>query len=50
MNMDKDNEKHKSDIEYLVTSCMMSKNDEIRLETYSKVYEIVNVNVVVTVK
>lgn len=40
---DIDNNKFKSDVEYLVTSCMMSKNDEIRLEAYSKIYKIVNV-------
>ena len=40
---DIDNNKFKSDVEYLVTSCMMSKNDEIRLEAYSKIYKLVNV-------
>lgn len=40
---DIDNNKFKSDVEYLVTSCMMSKNDEIRLEAYSRIYKIVNV-------
>ncbi|CAF1113592.1 unnamed protein product, partial [Brachionus calyciflorus] len=45
MSLDKESESFKSDIEYLVTGCMMSKNDLIRLETYSTIYRIVNVSI-----
>lgn len=41
--MEKDVEKFKSEVEYVLTSCMMSKNDAIRLKTYSKIFQIVNV-------
>lgn len=41
--MEKEAENFKSDIEYLVTGCMMSKNDLIRIETYTAIYKIINV-------
>ena len=41
--MEKEIENFRSDVEYLITSCMMNKNDEIRLKAYSKIYQIVNV-------
>lgn len=43
MSIDKEAEAFKPDIEYLVTGCMMSKNDSIRIETYSAIYKITNV-------
>ncbi|RMZ94709.1 rotatin, partial [Brachionus plicatilis] len=42
MSLDKEAEAFKADIEYLVTGCMMSKNDLIRIETYSAIYRIIN--------
>lgn len=33
---------HKTDIEYLVTSCMISKNDKIRTQAYSSIAGLVN--------
>ncbi len=42
INLDQDDSNNKSDLEYLITSCMISKSDEIRIETYSTISRIVN--------
>ena len=36
--------KELKDVENLISSCMMSKSEEIRIETYSTTVRIVNVN------
>ena len=36
--------KYSHEIEYLVTSCMMSKSNEIRLESYSTILKLVTVS------
>ena len=36
--------KYSHEVEYLVTSCMMSKSNEIRLESYSTILRLVTVN------
>lgn len=41
--MERDIEKLKPEVEYVLTSCMMCKNDEIRLKTYSTIYQLVKV-------
>ena len=41
---DKEPEISKSEIEYLVTSCMISKCDKIRVEAYGTISKLVNVS------